>query len=282
MSTPRLTSAIRIDLQKQIVPGRYSINFEATAVSSKLESVPNSQADEMIASRRAEAPMTKHPSLTPKSRGSHDQTPFSHRQEEVAEGNAAIVAKCYVCGDPKHKFTACPFMIKAKQLASANAVTASDGDDSDATDNDIGDGADICMAVAATQQENETAEWLLDSGATHHLCGNRELIAGLEPAYLPIRIANGAVIEATAKGSCVVTTSVNGIVKPNLLTNVYFAEGLQRNLVSVKQLRKADLTVIFGDNCTIRDSNDNIVATAAEKRDLWCLSSPHMGSANFV
>ncbi|GMF38598.1 unnamed protein product [Phytophthora fragariaefolia] len=218
----------------------------------------------------------------PKRRGSHDQTPFSHRQEEVTEGNSAIVAKCYVCGDPKHKFTTCPFMIKAKQLASANAVTASDGDDSVATDNGIGDGADIWMAVAATLQENESAEWLLDSGATHPLCGNREHIAGLEPAYLPIRVANGAVIEATAKGSCVVTTSVNGIVKPILLTNVYFAEGLQRNLVSVKQLRKAGLTVIFGANCTIRDSNDNIVATAAEKRDLWCLSSPPMGSANFA
>lgn len=173
-------------------------------------------------------------------------------------------------------------MIKAKQLASANVVTASDGDDNDASDNDIGDGADIWMAVAATQQENKTAEWLLDSGASHHLFGNRELIARLELAYLPITVANGAVIEATAKGSCVVTTSVNRIVKPMLLMNVYFAEGLQRNLVSVKQLRKAGLTVIFGDNCTIRDSNDNIVATAAEKRDLWCLSSPPMGSANFA
>ncbi|GMG18190.1 unnamed protein product [Phytophthora fragariaefolia] len=191
MSTPRLTSAIRIVLQKQIVPGRYSINSEATA------------------------------------------------------RNAAIVAKCYVCSDPKHIFTAFPFMIKAKQLASANAVTASDGDDSDATDNDIRDGADIWMAVAATQQEDKTAEWLLDSGATNHLCGNRDLITGLEPVYLPIRVANGTVIEATAKGSCVVTTSVYGIMKPILLTNVYFAEGLQRNLFSVKQLCKAGLTRKF-------------------------------------
>ncbi|GMF40125.1 unnamed protein product [Phytophthora fragariaefolia] len=82
------------------------------------------------------------------------------------------------------------------------------------------------------------------------------------------------------KESFVVTTSVNGTLKSILLATICLTEGLQRNLVLVKQLRKSGLNVIFGENCTIRDSTENVVATAVERQDLRCLSGISTGCEN--
>ncbi|KAF4039390.1 hypothetical protein GN244_ATG08524 [Phytophthora infestans] len=109
-----------------------------------------------------------------------------------------MAAKRYVCSDPKHKFTNYPFMIKTRQLALANAVTACDKSGS-ADEVNSSDEGDVWTAVATTTLSTNSLEWLLDSVATHYLCGNRDLMPGLEPSHLPIRVANGAVNEATAK-----------------------------------------------------------------------------------
>lgn len=101
-------------------------------------------------------------------------------------------------------------MIKAKQFASANAAAAPDDGDQSTDEINTADGGDVWMAMAATPCPNDLLEWLIDPGATHHLCSNRDLLAGLEPAYLPIRVANGAVLKATAKGSAQVHFT-NGI-----------------------------------------------------------------------
>ncbi|KAG3242380.1 hypothetical protein PI124_g12776 [Phytophthora idaei] len=90
----------------------------------------------------------------PKYRGPSEQIPFSQRQDEGAEGNAAMAAKCYDCGDPKNKFTNCPFMIKAKQFASVNAVATCDNSGDAVDEADSSDGGDVWMTMAPTARPN--------------------------------------------------------------------------------------------------------------------------------
>ncbi|EGZ19261.1 hypothetical protein PHYSODRAFT_455831, partial [Phytophthora sojae] len=69
-----------------------------------------------------------------------------------------------------------------------------------------------------------TAEWILDSGATHHLCTDRNLLFGVEPAKLTIKVANSKTIVASLKGSCLLQITVGVIKRSIQLTNVYYCE----------------------------------------------------------
>ncbi|KAG3077364.1 hypothetical protein PI125_g21291 [Phytophthora idaei] len=97
-------------------------------------------------------------------------------------------------------------MVKAKQLAgaSANAAVAATNSTDDSSDSEHG--REIQMIVAEANIKDCSAKWLFDSGATRHMSCDMNLLAGMEPTYVPIKVANTAVINATQKGSCIVTT----------------------------------------------------------------------------
>ncbi|ETI51997.1 hypothetical protein F443_04791 [Phytophthora nicotianae P1569] len=106
---------------------------------------------------------------------------------DTAKGNAASIARCCVCNDPTHKFTACHFVVKDRQLtgASANAVEVATNNFDYIGDSDHG-------------------------GEMLRTLSDRNLLVGFG-AYIFAKVADGTVITATQKG----------IPKTFLLTNVY-------------------------------------------------------------
>ncbi|ETP21782.1 hypothetical protein F441_04794 [Phytophthora nicotianae CJ01A1] len=104
---------------------------------------------------------------------------------DTAKGNAASIARCCVCNDPTHKFTACHFVVKDRQLtgASANAVEVATNNFDYIGDSDHG-------------------------GEMLRTLSDRNLLVGFG-AYIFAKVADGTVITATQKG----------IPKTFLLTN---------------------------------------------------------------
>ncbi|OWY94327.1 Mitochondrial Carrier (MC) protein [Phytophthora megakarya] len=184
----------------------------------------------------------------------------SHQQSNgqvfaaAAAGNRGEI-RCHVCGQPGHKIFTCPIVEQAKKLASSSgsaniALSEVENQTSVGSIDKFGD-TEIQSTIdsddeahgwmAASEQDgssNKTTAgpWTVDSGATHHLCTDREQVFALEPAFLTVKVANGNRVASTERGSTLITVIANGEKKFVLLKNVYYAKGIDRNLISVSQL----------------------------------------------
>ena len=92
--------------------------------------------------------------------------------------------------------------------------------------------------------------WIIDSGASQHLCGNRKAFAGFSDISTEqaITIADGTKIKAKGKREIDMTTGAGSI----RLTNVWYVPEIGGNLLSVSQMVDAGYEVEFSaTSCTL-------------------------------
>ncbi|XP_039115786.1 uncharacterized protein LOC120251294 [Dioscorea cayenensis subsp. rotundata] len=101
-------------------------------------------------------------------------------------------------------------------------------------------------------KDSDDAQWLVDSGCSNHMSGNKALFKDLDESFmLSVRLGDNTEITAKGKGTVVLNT-LQGSVK--LLHNVQYVPGLAHNLLSVGQLLSNGYSVLFADDvCTILD-----------------------------
>ena len=105
-----------------------------------------------------------------------------------------------------------------------------------------------CTAATIETRHQIAGNWILDSGATHHMCGDQTHFQNFEPYNARISIANGDSIEAKGVGEILISVeNGNGDVTPICLRKVLYVPGLgPNNLLSVRCIQQAGATVIFG------------------------------------
>ena len=88
--------------------------------------------------------------------------------------------------------------------------------------------------------------WYLDSGASYHMTGDKELFSDLEEKYLQMNIEMGDDGRYIATGIGTVTFDRES-GKPFMLKDVMHVPGLKNNLVSVAMLEDIGYDVVFSD-----------------------------------
>ncbi|GBO01452.1 Copia protein [Araneus ventricosus] len=95
----------------------------------------------------------------------------------------------------------------------------------------------------------EVKKFIVDSGATSHMCSQREWFEELKPSSGTVSCADkSSRLEGAGTGV------IRGRLKNGqeiVLTNVLFIPELNGNLISVKQIQKAGYSVLFKDNKAI-------------------------------
>jgi hypothetical protein len=86
------------------------------------------------------------------------------------------------------------------------------------------------IAFLSQFENNHNDRWILDSGATQHMCNNKNLFTNLEPYNTTITIANNTSMAAIGRGEIKLTTH-NGTTFS--LINVLYVPKLASNLLSV-------------------------------------------------
>ncbi|KAK9697052.1 hypothetical protein RND81_08G012000 [Saponaria officinalis] len=146
---------------------------------------------------------------------------------------------CYVCGKKGYKAYQCP----ENKIVEANVVVTDDV---------------IAAVVVETNLVGNVADWVLDIGASRHLCADKGLFAEFE------EVADGDCVYMGNSPSALITGKGKIFLKLTsgktlALTNVLLVPSLRRNLVSGALLNKAGLKLIFEADKVVMSRNGEFV-----------------------
>ena len=134
----------------------------------------------------------------------------------------------------------------------------------------------IQVSFAGLTHSNSLGPWVLDSGATDHITGNKSLFSSLSTSgHLPsITMANGSKVSSHGVGTVHLFPSLP-------IDNVLYVPGSPFNLLFINHLtRFLDCIISFTkDSVCLQDrSSGRMIGTGCESHGLYCLrTSAHVG-----
>jgi transposase InsO family protein len=113
----------------------------------------------------------------------------------------------------------------------------------------------------------KASDWLLDSGASMHLCHTRQWFADFSPiSGKSVVLADGRVIPVMGRGRIDIDIVVAGRSTHNILKDVLFVPDIAANLLSVAKMTEAGLQLSFhGQQCVIRSKQGTVIARAVKQ-----------------
>ena len=202
-------------------------------------------------------------------------------QEEALAVNFKKKLRCHFCNKPGHfkrdceelaklKGQAKPVHVKKKTKMGAFKVTFTQDDDS--TDSES---TGLVVQHALSSECNAPNRWILDSGATCHMCNQETLFSDFQRLQktLNVVLGDGRSLQAIGQGSVVLEMKLpNGKNKACTLHNVLLAPSLAYNLLSVTSASNKGKVVTFSKSkCEIRDNESNLLAVGQREGSLYYL-----------
>lgn len=193
--------------------------------------------------------------------------------------------KCYHCGKFGHIRRNCSELARTAERRSdsgrrerkivkqkANKVEVRQRDSSSSEGESVGL---VVRHALSANVSSRRDNWIVDSGATCHMCNDRELFAELRDLERPLEVTlgDGHELEATGSGTVEMEMKLpTGRTKRCKLRDVLYVPKLSYNLLSVSKATDAGKTVKFSEaGCQIVDVKQELVAVATKEGSLYCL-----------
>ncbi|GKE96367.1 ty1-copia retrotransposon protein, partial [Tanacetum coccineum] len=174
----------------------------------------------------------------------HQRNNFTSRQND--HKIQKLKGSCYVCGKSGHKAYQCKDR-KDQQNQNQRLVAPQ----ANLVENEI-----IAAVVVEMNLVEDKSAWIMDSGASRHLCNNKRLFHQFEEVADrgQVYMGNDGTARVIGKGK-VFLKFTSG--KTLALNNVLYVPSLRRNMVSRSLLVRAGLKVTLeGDKVIITRNND--------------------------
>lgn len=115
------------------------------------------------------------------------------------------------------------------------------------------------QAYLDVNDDHHDDSWFLDTGATNHMTGRRDVFAELDCNIVgTVRFGDGSVVDIEGQGTVVFSGNDN---EHRALTGVYYIPRLKNNILSVGQLDENGATVEIKDGMLrVWDRNDKLLA----------------------
>ena len=169
-------------------------------------------------------------------------------QKKPGQFNLKREKQCTICKKKGHTETNCWFRdsanttnpVRNKRLPKDETSSEEDSADLDATFLTNDNTEDLANTTRLTAESIDTkSSWIVDSGATAHMCKTQESFKDLSTSHPNsyIEVANGTTAKVEGIGSVRLSTSSSTGKKINItLENVLFVPTLGRNLLSVRAI----------------------------------------------
>lgn len=181
---------------------------------------------------------------------------------------------CNWCKKPGHFKRDCRKFLAAQQAGVADKPqkpqSASTAEAKSSSESE-GEALVTTHALSAVSRGN----WIVDSGATCHMCNDKQLFSELRHLETPqeVTLGDGHGLEATAEGTVTLETMLpDGITKKCRLENVLLVPNLSYSLLSVSKASEAGKTTKFDNSgCEIRNKNKEVIGFATRVGNLYYL-----------
>uniref|UniRef100_T1IWL6 Endonuclease n=1 Tax=Strigamia maritima TaxID=126957 RepID=T1IWL6_STRMM len=130
--------------------------------------------------------------------------------------------------------------------------------------------------VCSASVDVTSTAWYLDSCASHHVCGNREMFCEFEELQ-PMRLELGEGSSSiTGRGNIELIVQVQGAPHEIKLLNVYFVKNFKRNLISIGKIDCAKYHVsIFNNLMKVYKTNSKVCSLYGKLEDgLYRIQGP--------
>jgi hypothetical protein len=130
--------------------------------------------------------------------------------------------------------------------------------------------------ASSTDTSIEKSTWIIDSGATCHVCHESNLFTELKYLNKPIDVVlgNGSILKANRSGTVALTFLSGSIERKYKLNDVLYVPELTYNLVSVSKAVEKGISLKFKENeCLIEDANHKLIAVGSKVGNLYFVES---------
>lgn len=218
--------------------------------------------------------------------GASSERAMTGKQRPKARG-----PKCHHCGKFGHIRQNCNEWIKPSQCnervrtkfntsqketrnkLKANKAEVRRRDSSSSESDCIGLMVNHMMSASSSSR---TKDWIVDSGATCHMCNDDKLFVKLRSLKQPLEVTlgDGCAVEATGQGTVVLEmASTSGKMSRCKLHEVLYVPDLSYNLLSVSKAVEAGKVVEFSEtSCQILDANRKPITVAMRVGNLYYLN----------
>ena len=144
----------------------------------------------------------------------------------------------------------------------------------------------VTSHALSTLECSEADSWIVDSGATCHICNDRQSFTDFHTLEKPqdVTLGDGHALSAIGTGNVNLELVLgNGKTRGCKLHNVLYVPKLAFNLLSVSKATEAGKRVLFHPtDCQIVDCNDKVVALGVRKGNLYYLSCQKVKLMKFI
>ncbi|DAZ99313.1 TPA: hypothetical protein N0F65_005481, partial [Lagenidium giganteum] len=177
-----------------------------------------------------------------------------HGEANSASGRTFRPRKCYFCDQEGHIAADCAAKkaYLGSQLPPGGSANMAQGHSQPIDDATFDPSAyAACWMVEGTATapvKSHQPAWILDSGASHHICGSATKLINPSPCELVVTVADGRKINATTKGEWSNRSSTT--------ESVDLIHGLSKNLLSVPKLAHRGIRCDFNSQgATLQRTN---------------------------
>ena len=198
--------------------------------------------------------------------------------------------KCYRCHKTGHVQRNCPERVdhssdrtrqssvdtvktKDKQREKKHVINKVEVTESD-SESDIG--LVTTSQVLAAKHTSKPNHWIIDSGATCHICNDEQMFTELKSfkKTQSVILGDGHRLEATARGVVKLRLVLpDGVTKGCQLHDVLYVPDLSYNLLNVSKMVEAGKRVNFYNTCfLVTDQKERVIAIASKIGNLYYLN----------
>jgi hypothetical protein len=125
--------------------------------------------------------------------------------------------------------------------------------------------------MARNPKDGDRAAWILDSGATQHMCCDMGAFQKFVPSPSAVYLGDGQLLQAHGRGTVRLLLALpDGTENPVIAENVLFVPALNTNLLSVKQLVRRGYNVGFQDSqAQVRRKDSSVLALGYLRDSLY-------------
>jgi hypothetical protein len=159
---------------------------------------------------------------------------------------------CYNCNKPGHIAKDCRFPKRDRYNKNANINVKSE------TKTRI-DEVDNHLFHISSKYINSKKAWILDSGATNHMCCDKAMFKVLEPYKSIVQVGDGRKLQVKGIGTVECEIITNNIKKKLTISETLYLPDLSTNLISIGVLSEKGFKINFEqDMCKITKENEVI------------------------